>query len=441
MRRNKKGLSLVETMVAICVATLLFASLGSSFHMFKMLNNSAIKNSKKELSMMSIRDYIENNIENIVLEKANGVAFYVNVDELQDSYDMYYYDKSYYLVPSNTNKFSKGYGVSSLYTVGSIGVFDDEDMPVLTINGDYIIRFRVKEYNKDLRFYLVDYNDDDELIVPVFHFNDLAPEDVNAYYDEVGESIYYSNLYNDDSLFDGLFEPYSNSQKKLIMNIDGEQKLLFEKLPYESLNINFSMTTNTYRVADKDGTLIPTYGIEVLPNDTDRGVAYVEESDYAEGRVSLCAREIAIEGRVIKESPFIETGDEDDESYEPEVVYEDEIYSFEFLGWYTPEDPDLYEKDPYYQNYNISVPIPRDGDTHRYIAKFANELDVCHAGIDFQIDQELRYTYATKEVFTVRCDIDYSEMAEGNTIDQKKISFVPGIFYKYSPEVYTGERE
>lgn len=67
MKKKLKGVSLLETVVTMCVATMLFISLGSSFYMFRVLNKNTIKNSKKELNIVSIIDYMKSNADRIIV--------------------------------------------------------------------------------------------------------------------------------------------------------------------------------------------------------------------------------------------------------------------------------------------------------------------------------------------------------------------------------------
>lgn len=124
---------------------------------------------------------------------------YVDVDELSLTYDIYLYNKDMYLVDvSHAGKFLAGRNASKVTQVTNIGMFKENGEPILTVNGDYIIKFNFEEYfDENMHFYMADYShEEEERIVPVYQFTDRHRD----YYDEIGESLYYSIVENPDLL-------------------------------------------------------------------------------------------------------------------------------------------------------------------------------------------------------------------------------------------------
>ena len=455
MRKNKlKAMSLVETITAMCIASMLLLGLGTSFYMFRVVNTDTITNTKEELNILSVRDYINTNSEAIIKDQIDGTYYLVFEDNLASSYDVYDYDKNYYLVKSG-DSFPRGSLVQGMSGIDIRIIKDGEQLK--TLSGQSVVRIKTPEFYKEsMRFILIGHDDKGNEKNKILNtFNDYS----KTYYDELGESIYYSDLFENEDIFADVFR-YENGTL-YIKTKDGKEKEALKNLPYESLNVSFKIESKDYHILDETGETVPTYGVIADVNDPQYGVSYVYSSNHSAGVVSLVAKESSVFGEDIlnkykedkkkKEEEEDEEIDHDHEDEDEEDDGEDPIYeelkeryekgilySYKFKGWKVEGEGD-YVHDQYFQRNDIDVAIPEDGTKKVCTAVFEDELTECEGVPDSTIYETYKYTITDKELYIITCKIDYSEINEEEVLEEKTSEFVIGVYNKYFPEVYQKE--
>ncbi|MBQ0035476.1 MAG: hypothetical protein KBT35_00990 [Firmicutes bacterium] len=518
MEKSKRGLSLIETLVAMCIATMLLIGLGTSFYMFRTVNTNTVKDSKKELNIMSIRDYITNNGDNIVSRRTGLYYLSADTDKVeQNDYALYLYDGKFYLISSVRPTYIGDQ--DWIKNLGKILVVDDDGEPVKTINEQTLVAFPMPEYREGLPFFLVDSEGNEILLHDIVEEKDergienLAPEQ-----QIIGANLYYSDSYKRKDLFDNLFtyDPdtgelriFRDAADITVNDNTGEETpgtLIFKNLPYDVLDISLSIDTDTFilqklwkcdecgyeahadvapdicpRCAEEQGIeefgntdefkesnfslvsdakTMPTYGIKAVSAAPDHGVAFVSTVDRVNNYAILEAKECVFVGQDLDEDGKMDEDDEEeiDEDDYIEVVrpkrkdpkegddilnpedYEDlgkgTHFSYAFEGWYLNGDK---VSDDYQL---IVTDFPESGDVDKYKARFSEDLTECESLIENHIDEELKYTYVSKEVYTVKCKINYHKKPEKSDTENLPVQtteFVVGIYYKYFPEIYNYE--
>lgn len=364
MRKSYKALSLVETMIAICVASMLLIGLGTAFYMFRSININAIEEAKKDINISSVKDYVTSNINSIVREKVGKYYFTVDSENIETSeYELYIFDGKFYLVNSVKPTFLNG--KDPVGSLGSIIVLDKDGNLAKTINGKTIVAFETPEYRNGLPFFLVDRNGDQILLHDIVEkmdetgLNNIAPEE-----QVLGSNIYYSETYKESDVFNGLFlfkngTLYVNDNDILFgeeyIEEDGKKyKPIFKDLPYDVFDVNLTIGADNftlnfedcykcnqcgyiYNVEELDssyvcpvcggtahmgfsllheaGQTIASYGIRAKTNNQNYGVAYVMSSDPDSNYVVLKARECIYFGDDVDGDGTIDDDPSDDDVY------------------------------------------------------------------------------------------------------------------------------
>lgn len=469
--KAKKAMSLFEVMITICISSMLLVSIASTFYMFRVVNKSTIRNSRKELNMMSIKDYVENNITRVLLNKIHGLCMYVDIDELGSNYVLYSNNRNYYLVEkSDSSSFESIYHSSRhMMDLGDIKLYQkgDKTNPLLNINGDYIIRVNITDLGEDMHFFLMKRADNGSLEeYPVHMFEENGSE----YCNNIGESIYYSKL-DDPTILEDIFSNMFMYQKGdtniLYMNIDGEDQPIFDNLEYSNLEVGLSIDSYTYAFPDltsisslDEATPVPTYGVKVktaivgdsgayntLKNASDQsnvgsvnieyvengdyGIGFVERSEFANNLVILSAKEVSTLGsevkNLLKNDSFCPLADD----IRIDDIGDGTGYAYEFLGWLI--DGKIYKSDI------TAVNKPPNNTERECVAVFNRVMTANNHNFLYVIDSDYRYRYCEKELYIITCNIKYTEVDEKNATEDKEINFATGVYYKYTPEVYTGE--
>lgn len=485
--KSKRAMSLFEVMITLCVSSLLMISIASTFYMFRVVNKSTIKNSQKELNMMSIKDYIDNNISRVLLNKIHGLCLYIDIDELGNDYALYSNNRNYYLVEKTDASLYESQHSNARFTMdlGDIKLYQkgDKTNPILNINGDYIVRVGITELGDDMHFFLLQRQEDGSLKeYPVHMFSETD----SIYCDNIGESIYYSKLDDPtilEDMFSSMFMYTKGDTNILYMNIDGEDKPIFDNLEYSNLEVGLSIKSYTYAFPDlttvddiSEVTPVPTYGIRVktaiiqdnatyeqLKNASDAqevgdvnisyvengdyGIGYVQQSEFANDLVILAAKEVSTKGSEIKKLLKNDSFCPLDDSIRTDHIGDGTGYAYEFLGWLI--DGKIYKNDITAVN-KPSNRVETIVDGQKVVSYIDNPEKECVAIFNkvmtannnnflYVVDSDYRYRYCEKELYVIECNIKYSELDENNATEDKEISFATGVYYKYTPEVYTGE--
>ena len=436
MRLMKKALTLMETLVATCVATMLLLEVGSSFLMFRQMNNESRTDAKNELKVLEIKDYITSNVDKFIDEALGYTYFRVDYDEIDKNNNNrwnFVYDGGIYIL-------KKG-------VVGNDTVTLDTVLENYTINHESIISFKLPEDYRGQPIYL-NTKDGNKQVVKL----------------SSGDALYYSKLVDK-----GIEETDINIAKNVAkyennsLYINGEQ--IFTDLPFKNVTIKLGFEhqdIDTYTVAEVREGLKTKY--ELLPftievNDPKLGMVTIEDVDINNHKATLAAHsfyknsiieyidrknageEVDINEAIAEIGEFVgDVGEIMEGIKEGKIpnIFDIEVYKFD--GWEGTDNKD----------FTYEVDYLDLGKDRKVVANFLPDT------IDVKIDQEnediadmeeiakyllhakdggMKNTTVTKKVYVLKCTIEYEDKNGAITT----LPFTAGLFEKYLPEIYRGE--
>lgn len=241
----KKGMTLVETIVASAITSLLLILIGSSFILYKNMNTRSITDSRSGINLESVKNYIANMTEEEIWKSIDCVFYKLDKDTYEE---LTKEDAEIKLVDEGNNEVD-------INTYGDYKTINDEIVCNLPL--DY----------KDKKISLDDGSKEIEYL-------------------DLGEAIYYKKLHdgNDSIKFESF--TYDNEEFEGILKYGGIE--IFTDLPYDEVEVTYELVEYDYYVVNV-GDHIEYVSINDLKIDTDNeeGVIKIVDVDYANNKVTL----------------------------------------------------------------------------------------------------------------------------------------------------------
>lgn len=432
----KKGLTLVETIVATIIASMLLLEIGSAFLMFRQMNNESVADTKADVKILEVEDYITTNVADFIDAKLGKSYFRIDYDDVGSDYSLEY---------SN--------GICLLKSGSGINfeIVKKDCLP----NHDTIVAFTLPEDYREQPIYLPTSSGNKQV-------TRLDP----------GETIYYSGL-DDTSLSENLVT-YENGTLKF------KGETILSDLPYKDVQIKLDLDKPKIKENTSEEKVVDEYTVvkvddeyELLPftveaDDPLYGMISIEDVDTVNHTCTLVAHNFIYNDDIVKIDGLIDDEDEEvdeqddnhDDEHEDEDEFDEdgnkikeiiEVYTFE--GWegrgegkneftwtidYKPGEKYVAKFSG--EKIRIEILADEDEDDERGWGPRQPGLDdhededTNEESLHYAVDGSLKNTTVTKKVYILECTIEITYKNGSVT----ELPFVAGLFEKYLPEIYKG---